>query len=162
MLLRAIPLLSALALLLSPSSQAALVSPATSATSPPQNAGTAFLFDGSESQIGPLVSNDPLDLTDPMGLEIYAPGTLDVSPEVLQAVFPSARSAALQSASKSNKQGQEDGTLLRTRLLEVRIDGYRDSNNKLRETSHIEGLSIKLRLMDKDNTKPRLPSPRRA
>ncbi len=74
-----------------------------------------------------------------MGLEIYAPRTLDVSPEVLQAVFPSARSAALQSASKFNKQAQEDGTLLRTRLLEVRIDGYRDSNNKPRETSHIRG-----------------------
>ncbi len=96
-------------------------------------------FEAGDYNLYRYVSNDPLDRVDPMGLEVYAPGTMDISPEVLQAVFASARSAALQSAASPVSRGQEGGSFLRTRLLEVRIDGYRDSGNRLRETSPVRG-----------------------
>lgn len=70
MLLRVLPLLTALLLLGAQSRvSAALVSPPTSATSSPENASTAFLNDDSESRIGLLCHNDPVNRNDPTGLE---------------------------------------------------------------------------------------------
>jgi hypothetical protein len=72
MLLRVLPLLIALALSLAPSSQAAVFVAAPPASSPiaatPENACTAFLEEGSESRIGLLCHNDPVNKVDPMGL----------------------------------------------------------------------------------------------
>ncbi|MBA3607025.1 MAG: DUF922 domain-containing protein [Chthoniobacterales bacterium] len=63
----------ALALCLAASSQAALFVAAppasTAAPSTSENASTAFFESGSESQIGLLCGNDPLDKTDPTGLD---------------------------------------------------------------------------------------------
>jgi len=70
-MLRVIPLLSALVLLLSSPSQAAFVS-ATPASLPPatsENASTAFFEGGSESRIGLLCHNDPVNRSDPTGLD---------------------------------------------------------------------------------------------
>ena len=76
-MLRAIPLLSVLALLLSSPSQAALVSAAPAPLPPAtsENASTAFLNDGSESRIGLLCHNDPVNKTDPTGLDPGDPFT---------------------------------------------------------------------------------------
>ena len=64
--------MSALVLLLSSPSQAtaALVSAAPASLPPatPENACTAFLSDGSESRIGLLCHNDPVNKSDPTGL----------------------------------------------------------------------------------------------
>ena len=73
MLLRLLPLLIALVLCLAPSSQAAVFVAAPPASAPlaatPENAGTAFLERGSESRIGLLCHNDPVNKTDPLGLD---------------------------------------------------------------------------------------------
>jgi len=72
-MLRAIPLLSVLVLLLSSPSQttAALVSAAPASLPPAtfENASTAFFEGGSESRIGLLCHNDPVNKTDPTGLD---------------------------------------------------------------------------------------------
>ena len=76
-MLRAIPLLSALALLLSSPSQAALVSAAPASLPPAtsENASTAFLEGDSESRIGLLCHNDPVNKNDPTGLYVtYSDG----------------------------------------------------------------------------------------
>jgi hypothetical protein len=72
-MLRAIPLLSALVLLLSSPSQAALVSAAPASLPPAtsENASTAFFEGGSESRIGLLCHNDPVNKADPTGLRSW-------------------------------------------------------------------------------------------
>ncbi len=72
MLLRVLPLLIALALSLAPSSQAAVFVAAPPASAPPstsENACTAFLPNESESRIGLLCHNDPVNRLDPFGLQ---------------------------------------------------------------------------------------------
>jgi hypothetical protein len=73
MLLRVLPLLTALLLLGAPSqASAALVSAAPTSLPPATSeiACTAFFAGGSESQIGLLCHNDPVNKSDPTGLSI--------------------------------------------------------------------------------------------
>lgn len=84
-MLRAIPLLSVLVLLLSSPSQttAALVSAAPASLPPAtfENASTAFFEGGSESRIGLLCHNDPVNKSDPTGLlDIYVGIEADLVP----------------------------------------------------------------------------------
>jgi hypothetical protein len=73
-MLRAPSLLAALTLLLAPSSEAAVFVASPASLSPtPGNACTAFFEDGSESRIGLLCHNDPINKSDPMGLEFRFP-----------------------------------------------------------------------------------------
>lgn len=68
--------MSALALLLSSPSQAALVSAAPASLPPAtsENASTAFFEGDSESRIGLLCHNDPVNKSDPTGEDTYAIG----------------------------------------------------------------------------------------
>lgn len=72
-MLRTLLILAALALPLVQPSQAAVFVAAPPASAPPsisENASTVFLEDGSESRIGLLAHNDPVNHTDPTGLVI--------------------------------------------------------------------------------------------
>lgn len=97
---RLLPLWCALALLLASThhADAALVSasPASLPPSPPENASTAFLEGGSESRIGLLCHNDPVNRSDPFG---------DIDPELQKKL-----ETALRATEKAQRKDHTDRT----------------------------------------------------
>jgi len=140
LLLRTIPLLSALALLLSSPSQAALVSAAPASLPPAtsENACTAFLNDGSESRIGLLCHNNPVNKSDPFGL--WSPEAHDkilesalkdrFSKDDLKAVQQASREfdKATQSAKDANKHAMRQAG---QSPKDAKAETQRFINNKL-------------------------------
>ena len=129
-MLRAIRLLSALALLLSSTSQAAFASAAPASLPPAtsENASTAFLNDGSESRIGLLCHNDPVNKTDPFGLEPLAKGLIDIPEKALRQTYDNGKDAANQSLRNNDRRSQ----------TERRTDTFND-NGKVRNTETTTG-----------------------
>jgi RHS repeat-associated protein len=73
--------------------------------------------------------NDPVNKSDPTGLDPLAKGVLDVPANVLKNAYDNARKAAEETLKNTNRQTQ----------VEHRIDGYRDSNGNVRSTDSTQG-----------------------
>jgi hypothetical protein len=121
-MLRAIPLLSVLVLLLSSPSQttAALVSAAPASLPPAtfENASTAFFEGGSESRIGLLCHNDPVNRVDPYGEEGWtdaprAAWALGLSPQKIQLAMKIANDARM-AGQEAHDEAKNNGTLADT------------------------------------------------
>ncbi len=115
-------------------------------------------FDAGDYNLFRYCANDPLDKTDPMGLEIHAPGTMDVSPEVLQAVFASARSAALQSAANPVVRGRKAAHFFEPDFWRCALTAIETVRISCEKHLTSEGPSIRLQLMGQyQAAAPRLP-----